>query len=112
MKTTMDKALMVKTLGTYEGSSEVPTRSMKVSKLHMMKLFARFAKLGRMVIDKIPNSYIEKYGVKNLFRVELPNYWRLIYTLTEGETQIEIVAFVLDIFDHKDYNKRFGYKKK
>ncbi len=34
----------------------------------------------------------------------------MIYTL-EG-SKIEIMAFVLDIFDHDDYNKRFGFKEK
>ena len=60
----------------------------------------------------IPKGYIEKYEITNLFRVELPNFWRMLYTLTEGETKIEIISFVLDIIDHKDYNKKFGYKKK
>lgn len=60
----------------------------------------------------IPNEYKEKYGITNLFRIELPNYWRMLYTLTEGETIIEIIAFVLDIIDHKTYNKKFGYKNK
>ena len=60
----------------------------------------------------IPKEYIEKYGVTNLFWDELSNYWRMLYTLTDGETVIEIIAFVLDIIDHKKYNKRFGYKKK
>ena len=58
----------------------------------------------------IPREYIEKYSITNLFRIELPNFWRMLYTLTEGETRIEIVAFVLDIIDHKVYNKKFGYK--
>jgi hypothetical protein len=58
----------------------------------------------------IPKRYIIKYGITNLFWVELPNFWRMLYALTEGETQIEIVAFVLDIIDHKEYNKKFGYK--
>ena len=58
----------------------------------------------------IPKEYKIKYGVTNLFRVELPNYWRMLYTLTEGETKVEIIAFVLDIIDHKEYNKKFGYK--
>lgn len=57
----------------------------------------------------IPNEYQAKYGINNLFRVELPNYWRMLYTLTEGESQIEIIAFVLDIVDHKSYDKKFGY---
>ncbi|MFA5887518.1 MAG: hypothetical protein WC852_02310 [Candidatus Nanoarchaeia archaeon] len=58
----------------------------------------------------IPAEYKIKYGITNLFRVELPNYWRMLYTLTDGDTTIEIVAFVLDIMDHKKYNKKFGYK--
>jgi hypothetical protein len=28
----------------------------------------------------IPESYKELYGVTNLFRVELPLYWRMLYT--------------------------------
>jgi len=60
----------------------------------------------------IPQEYKKKYGVTNLFRVELPNYWRMLYTLTNNETQVEIIAFVLDIIDHKDYDKKFSYKKK
>jgi len=57
----------------------------------------------------IPKEYIEKYGVTNLFRVELPNFWRMLYTLTNNG-EIEIIAFVLDIIDHNKYNKKFGYK--
>jgi hypothetical protein len=60
----------------------------------------------------IPREYTQKYGITNLFRVELPNFWRMLYTLTEGETKIEIIAFVLDIIEHKEYNKKFGYKKR
>lgn len=61
--------------------------------------------------DKIPNEYKLKYENINLFRVELSNFWRMLYTLTEGETKIEVIAFVLDIIDHKIYNKKFGYNK-
>ena len=57
----------------------------------------------------IPNEYIEKYGINNLFRVELPNYWRMLYSIEEGETQIEIIAFILDIVNHKNYNRKFKY---
>lgn len=60
----------------------------------------------------IPEEYRVKYGVTNLFRVELPNFWRMLYALTEGDTEIEIVAFVLDVIDHKTYDKKFGYRKK
>ena len=59
--------------------------------------------------DKIPLEYTQKYGVTNLFWVELSNFWRMLYTLTNNETEIEIIAFVLDIMDHEKYNKKFGY---
>ena len=58
----------------------------------------------------IPEEYKIKYGATNLFRVELPSFWRMLYTLTDGESQIEIIAFVLDVLNHKEYNKKFGYK--
>src|SRR3989338_7252052 len=58
----------------------------------------------------IPGEYKEKYSITNLFRVELPQFWRMLYTLTDGETKIEIIAFVLDVCDHKNYDKKFGYK--
>lgn len=68
---------------------------------------------GNPVAKKlIPEEYKEKYGITNLFRVELPNYWRMLYSLVDGETKIEIIAFVLDIIDHEKYNKKFGYKRK
>lgn len=60
----------------------------------------------------IPGEYKLKYGVTNLFHVELPVFWRMLYSLTDGETEIEIVAFVLDIIDHKTYDKKFGYRGK
>ncbi len=56
----------------------------------------------------IPQKFIEM-GVQNLYRAELSNYWRMLYTL-EG-SQIEIFCFILSIGDHKEYNKLFGYKK-
>lgn len=55
----------------------------------------------------IPKSLI-KEGIQNLYRVELSNFWRMLYTI-EG-TQVEILVFVLKIMDHKEYNKFFGYK--
>ncbi len=55
--------------------------------------------------DQIPEKYKTVYGINNLFRVELPNFWRMYYTLTDDENQIEIIASVLDILDHNEYDK-------
>jgi hypothetical protein len=56
----------------------------------------------------IPEKF-KLMGIKNLYRAELSNYWRMLYTI-EG-TRVEIFLFVLSIVDHKQYNKLFGYKK-
>ena len=60
--------------------------------------------------DLIPKEYRQKYDADNLFIVDLPDYWRMIYTLESDE--IEIIAFVLDIIDHNGYNKKFGFRKR
>jgi hypothetical protein len=62
--------------------------------------------------DKIPKEYTDKYGITNLFWVELSNYWRMLYTLKNGESEIEIIAFIISIIDHHEYDQKFGYAKK
>mgnify|MGYP001602108105 CR=1 FL=1 len=57
---------------------------------------------------QIPKKYILTYDVDNSWRIELANRWRLIYTITGN--QVEIITFVIDIFNHRDYDKVFGYK--
>jgi hypothetical protein len=58
----------------------------------------------------IPSYYKKKYSITNLFRVELPCFWRLLYSVSGN--QVEIIALVVDICDHKLYDRRFGYKKR
>ena len=58
----------------------------------------------------IPKEYVLKYGVTNLFRIELSGFWRMLYTLINDETEVVIVTFVLYIIDHKEYDRKFGYK--
>lgn len=57
--------------------------------------------------ELIPKD-LKQLGIRNLYREELSNYWRMLYTL-EG-TEAEILVIVLKIIDHKEYNKLFGYK--
>lgn len=58
----------------------------------------------------IPELYTRQFGAYNLFRAELFGYWRLIYTLKGDD--LEVIAFILDIISHPEYNKRFGYRKR
>lgn len=51
---------------------------------------------------------MERYGVTNLYRIEIAHFWRMLYTI-RGD-QIEVICFILDILDHKRYGKKFGYE--
>ena len=57
-----------------------------------------------------PEEYTKKYKINNLRKYNLPDGWRLIYTLVGNE--IEIISIILEWFDHGGYEKRFGYKKR
>ena len=43
-------------------------------------------------------------------KCNLPDGWRLVYTLAGNE--IEIISILLEWFSHKEYERRFGYKSK
>ena len=55
----------------------------------------------------IPKVYIEKFGINNLWKYNLPNSWRLIYSIVGSN--IKIVSLILEWFNHKDYERRFRY---
>ncbi len=57
---------------------------------------------------QLPDKYAKKYDAENVWRIELANRWRLIYTITGNK--LEVINFVMDIFNHKDYDNVFGYK--
>ena len=62
---------------------------------------------GEPISKKLIPESLKKLGIQTLYRVELSNYWRMLYTLEGNE--ITIYVFVLSIVDHREYNKLFGY---
>lgn len=54
-----------------------------------------------------PKEYIQRFGITNLWKYDLPNAWRLIYTIESNE--VKIVNIILEWFDHKEYEKCFKY---
>ena len=62
--------------------------------------------------DSVPKILVKRsgYEVDNLWVVDLVGYWRMLYTLQGGS--VEILCFILEIIDHKRYDKIFGYRKK
>ena len=57
--------------------------------------------------NRIPKEYVKKFNVKNVWKYNLPNAWRLLYGI-EGK-QFIIISVILEWFDHKTYERRFKY---
>ena len=54
-----------------------------------------------------PKEYIRKFGITNLWKYDMPNAWRLIYTIQTNE--VMILNVVLEWFNHKEYERKFKY---
>lgn len=54
-----------------------------------------------------PEEYIKNHNITNLWKYDLPNGWRLVYFIDTNE--VRIMNFILEWFNHKNYEKRFGY---
>jgi hypothetical protein len=59
--------------------------------------------------NRMPKEYIKSYDVNNLWKVNLSGAWRMIYTIRGNE--VEIISLILDILKHRDYEKKFKYRK-
>jgi len=57
--------------------------------------------------DRWPKGYIKEYGIDNLWKYDLPNAWRLIYTIAGDE--VKILNVILEWMNHTKYERRFGY---
>ena len=56
----------------------------------------------------IPKEYTKKFGkLDNLWKYNLPNAWRLIYTIKNS--QVVVISVILEWMDHKEYERRFKY---
>jgi Txe/YoeB family toxin of Txe-Axe toxin-antitoxin module len=59
---------------------------------------------------QIPNEYIKKYKITNCWKYNLPGAWRLIYSVVSAN-EIEVISIILEWISHKDYERKFGYKR-
>ncbi len=55
----------------------------------------------------IPKEYIQKYNINNLWKYDLPDGWRLLYSI--GIDKVMVIAIMIEWLDHKNYERRFGY---
>jgi len=56
----------------------------------------------------IPRDLKRRFGVENLWRVELPGGWRLLFTIV-AKVDVRPEVRVLRILTHKEYDRIFGY---
>ncbi len=55
----------------------------------------------------IPKTYLKKYSIDNLWKYNLPNAWRLIYSVARDE--VIVISIILEWLPHKEYERRFNY---
>jgi len=55
----------------------------------------------------IPKDYSQKYKINNLWKYNLPDAWRLLYSIENQE--ILVVSIILEWMDHKTYERTFKY---
>lgn len=64
---------------------------------------------GTQIPKKLfPKKYVQEHNINNLWKYNLPQGWRLLYTIT-AKDEIEILTAILEWFNHKDYEKRMKY---
>lgn len=96
---------------------ELYTRLKESPKFEDKELYSNLTKsISKITIDPLcgvkvpkklwPNEY-SKYNITNLWKLDLPNGWRLIYTI-EG-SKISIISIIIEWFCHKKYEKKFKY---
>lgn len=55
--------------------------------------------------SRIPKALKARYGLENLYVVDLPSFWRLLYTVVRERGTRYII--VVEIVDHGTYSKWF-----
>ena len=55
---------------------------------------------------RIPSTLVARFGISNLYVEDLPGFRRMLYTVEGSEHSV--VVLVLDVIDHKKYDRLFG----
>lgn len=53
----------------------------------------------------IPKAIAARYGVENLFVEDLPDFWRLLYTVVKRVERRDVLG--ITIVDHREYSRWF-----
>lgn len=65
--------------------------------------------LGDQILrSRIPKVLVRDYDCTNLWRLELPGAYRILYTILTRPDEDDTVS-ILRILSHKEYDRLFGY---
>lgn len=56
---------------------------------------------------QIPKIYLRKFGIDNLWKIDLASSWRLVYSVASNDDGT--IALIIEWFDHQEYERRFRY---
>lgn len=62
--------------------------------------------------DNVPKEYKKRYGLQILYHFEMSEDHRLMYTVRKSLATRDLEALLLELLNHDEYNKLFGYYKK
>ena len=93
----------------YDFNTLKPDDPIKKAMIRAIQDLKQNAFSGIQIPKKLfPREYIQKYGITNLWKYDLPRGWRLMYTVT-ADNEVDLISAILEWFDHKDYERKFGY---
>ena len=98
-------------INSYQAGGKTPPKS-DVQLYKSIERALAHLKQKPFIGDNIQKDHIPKelQHLPNLFRLELSQFWRLLYYVTGDEVRIILVVF--EICDHATYDRLFGYQKK
>jgi hypothetical protein len=98
------------TLSKLESSKDPRARSVaKRARSYRATLLAD-ALHGEVVKKPLPRTLVTKHGVDNLYVEDLPDFWRLLYTIVRVGAQRHII--VIEIVDHEAYDEWFPSRRR
>lgn len=60
---------------------------------------------GEVARKPLPRELVARHGIANLYVEDLPDYWRLLYSVTRQDDQAFVM--VVEIVDHATYDRWF-----
>ncbi len=96
---------------TFEAQGKTPPKADK-QLLESIHRALDLLKTNPFTGDNVPHNLWPKEfsELPNLFRMELAQFWRLLYYVIGDE--VKVISVVFEISGHEHYDKVFGYKGK